>query len=179
MKKLALDTYYWSDSLAKTVGVVFNNWSDSEPIKIITDTCTTFGPYIPGKFYIRELPCVLGLLTKIDISEFDTLITDSFLRLRDSDGNDSDGLGMKLYEALGKPEWIDIWSIAKTEFGKCHEISCPVLRGEAINPIYVQALKVGNQKAGEIVRDVMNGQYRIPTLLKILDKETKRKDEDN
>ena len=38
MKKLALDTYYWSDSLAKTVGVVFNNWSDSEPIKIITDT---------------------------------------------------------------------------------------------------------------------------------------------
>lgn len=175
MKKLAIDTYYWSDTLARTVGVVFENWSDPTPSKIITDECTTFGPYIPGQFYLRELPCVMSLLKKVDLTEFDVILTDSFLRLRGDDGVDMPGLGMKLWEKIGQiyPH-LDIWSVAKSKFGRCKEISACIMRGESKTPLYVQALKEDMSEAGRVVRDVMHGPYRLPSLLKILDQETKK-----
>ena len=178
MKKLAIDVYYLNDSLARTVGVVFEDWSDQQPSDIIVDWCHQFGRYIPGQFYLRELPCILGLLQKVDLRDFDTVILDSYLKLRDDLGTDSPGLGVKLWEVIGQGyPHLDIWAVAKSKYGKCKQISCPIMRGESKTPLYVQALKESNDEAGRIVRDVMHGPFRLPTLLKILDQVTKKDDE--
>ena len=65
--------------------------------------------------------------------------------------------------------------VAKTEFGKCHEISEEVIRGKAKVPLYVQGYGMSNEEAACLIKN-MYGPYRIPDILKILDKETKKKE---
>ncbi len=189
-KKIAIDTYYYEDS-AKTVGVIFNNWDDPEPERGIVSWSYEFGPYIPGKFYIRELPCIMGLLKKIpDILFYDAIILDGLARLP---GSTTEGLGMHLEEELGNvlpgwrgpsptnPEQIlgpGIIGVAKTKFSGCDEDGsiAKVFRGSAIKPLYVNTtwFNVSAAEAAKAIKS-MHGSYRLPTLLKILDKETKIK----
>jgi deoxyinosine 3'endonuclease (endonuclease V) len=171
--KLAVDTYYYSDNLALTVGVLFNRWTDDEPAEIISSICTSFSSYIPGEFYKRELPCVLGLLVeKVDLDKVETIIVDGFLRLRFNDGTEKDGLGKKLFDELNMPG-LKIIGLAKSEFCRTSEISASILRGSAEKPLWVQGIGLpDNVAAGNI--KMMSGEFRIPKLLKILDKETKK-----
>lgn len=170
--KLAVDTYYYSDTLALTVGVLFNRWTDDEPAEIISSICTKFSSYIPGEFYKRELPCVLGLLEKVDLDKVETIIVDGFLRLRFNDGTEKDGLGKKLFDALNMPG-LKIIGLAKSDFCRTDEISASLLRGSAVNPLWVQGIGLpDNVAAGNI--KMMSGESRLPRLLKILDKETKK-----
>lgn len=170
--KLAVDTYYYSDTLAFTVGVLFDRWTDDEPAEIISSICTKFSSYIPGEFYKRELPCVLGLLEKVDMDKIETIIVDGFLRLRFNDGTEKDGLGKKLFDSLNMPG-LKIIGLAKSDFCRTGEISASLLRGSAVNPLWVQGIGLpDNVAAGNI--KMMSGKSRIPKLLKILDKETKK-----
>lgn len=170
--KLAVDTYYYSDTLAFTVGVLFNRWTDDEPAEIISSICTKFSSYIPGEFYKRELPCVLGLLEKVDMDKIETIIVDGFLRLRFNDGTEKDGLGKKLFDSLNMPG-LKVIGLAKSDFCRTDEISASLLRGSAVNPLWVQGIGLpDNVAAGNI--KMMSGKSRIPKLLKILDKETKK-----
>lgn len=171
---IGIDTYYRSDSDAYTVGVIFDSWTDKVPRQIISCKTSEFAPYIPGEFYKRELPCILDLLKLVDLEEVDTIILDGFLRLRDMEGHDKDGLGLHLKEVLGDrcPKLI---GVAKTEFGKCHEISEEVVRGKAKVPLYVQGYGMSNEEAACLIKN-MYGPYRIPDILKILDRETKKKE---
>lgn len=170
--KLAVDTYYYSDTLALTVGVLFNRWTDDEPAEIISSICTKFSSYIPGEFYKRELPCVLSLLEKVDMDKIETIIVDGFLRLRFNDCTEKDGLGKKLFDSLNMPG-LKVIGLAKSDFCRTDEISASLLRGSAVNPLWVQGIGLpDNVAAGNI--KMMSGESRIPKLLKILDKETKK-----
>lgn len=170
--KLAVDTYYYSDTLAFTVGVLFNRWTDDEPAEIISSICTKFSPYIPGEFYKRELPCVLGLLEKVDMDKIETIIVDGFLRLRFNDSTEKDGLGKKLFDSLNMPG-LKVIGLAKSDFCRTDEISASLLRGSAVNPLWVQGIGLPDNVAAENIK-MMSGESRIPKLLKILDKETKK-----
>ena len=170
--KLAVDTYYYSDTLALTVGVLFNRWTDDEPAEIISSICTKFSSYIPGEFYKRELPCVLGLLEKVDMDKIETIIVDGFLRLRFNDSTEKDGLGKKLFDRLNMPG-LKVIGLAKSDFCRTDEISASLLRGSAVNPLWVQGIGLPDNVAAENIK-MMSGKSRIPKLLKILDKETKK-----
>lgn len=188
-KKIALDTYYYSDTEAKTVGAIFENWNDPQPKEIIEVWSSEFGPYIPGEFYKRELPCMLDLLHKVpDLSDFDAIIIDGLAHLPLVDPQTlMDGLGMRLEHALEKEGIIDrttnyginhvgIIGVAKSKFDKADEDPgiAKVYRGQAKTPLYVDTTWFGysSASAGKCIES-MHGEYRIPTILKLVDTLTK------
>lgn len=175
-KILALDTYYYSDNDAYTVGILFLNWQDKKPQNIVSCHTSEFAPYIPGEFYKRELPGVLDLIDMIDMSEVGTIILDGFVWLPDNTW----GLGMHLWERLGFLDRLNILGLAKTKFSGCEDNSLPIFRNKSTNPLWINTNhpdggkgKIGNQEAVERIKQ-MHGKGRLPDLLKLLDIETKK-----
>ena len=172
--KIALDTYYYED-IAKTVGVIFNDWSDKKPLDIISSWTTQFDPYIPGEFWKRELPCIVNLLDLLNLDDFSIFIVDGFVDVLDEKlGITKPGLGRKLEEKYPDKEVI---GVAKSKFGKTEKISAKIQRGpRGSRYLYVQACKMNNKEAGKIIY-TMYGEYKLPEMLRILDKETKKERE--
>ena len=168
---LATDSYYYSDSDCYTVGILFEDWIQKVPSKIVSCHTHGFAPYIPGKFWEREMPGIINLLSKID-SPLSTIVLDSYISLKDNTGNIVKGLGEHLIENLSVG--VSVIGVAKTKFGKCDDISVPVLRGKAIKPLWIQGRgEYDNDSAASLIKS-MAGKNRIPDLLKLLDKETKK-----
>jgi deoxyinosine 3'endonuclease (endonuclease V) len=171
---IAIDSYYYSDTDCYTVGVMFDKWDQEKPSKIMSCRSSDFEIYRPGNFYKRELPGILRILEVVSESgiQIDTVVLDSYIDLMDRDGNISAGLGNHLRQVVGESRF-HIIGVAKTLYGKCNEISSPVRRGNATNPIWVQGSGITNEEAANLVYS-MYGSYKIPNLLRILDKETKK-----
>ena len=94
--KLAADAYY-AGNKAKVVGVLFENFSDEKPLKIISKVVGNVAPYESGSFYKRELPCIVSLLQDLDVRDISPIVIDGFVYL----GDDSRyGLGGHSYERL-------------------------------------------------------------------------------
>jgi deoxyinosine 3'endonuclease (endonuclease V) len=163
---LAFDTYYF-DNKAKTVCLCFEHWTDDKPTQIFEEIIEGIAEYEPGAFYKRELPCILSLLKKIDIAIVDLIVVDSFVILDDAGKL---GLGGHLYEHLGKK--IPIIGVAKSNFAQNTQNKKAVLRGESLNPLFVTSLGIDLEQASENIKS-MHGEYRLPTLLKLLDRLTK------
>ena len=87
--KLAVDAYY-AGSKAKVVGVLFENFSDEKPLKIISKAVGDVAPYESGSFYKRELPCIVSLLQDLDVRDISLIVIDGFVYLDDEGGH---GLG--------------------------------------------------------------------------------------
>ncbi|WP_246236341.1 endonuclease V [Flavobacterium ajazii] len=163
---LAFDTYYF-DGKAKTVCIEFNQWNQSENYKIHTETIENVEEYIPGEFYRRELPCILSLLNQIGLQKIDAIIVDGFVYL---DDNKKHGLGGYLYEKLGKN--IPIIGVAKTNFAAINKDKKALLRGDSQKPLFITSIGIDLEDAFEKIES-MAGEFRIPTLLKELDRLTK------
>lgn len=145
----------------------FSNWNDDRPVKIYTEIISGVEEYIPGEFYKRELPCILSLLKQIDITETEAIIVDGFVYL---DDENSLGLGAHLYQALQGE--VPVIGVAKTNFASIEKNKRAVFRGESTKPLYVTAIGIDIDIAtGNITK--MHGDYRLPTLLKELDRLTK------
>lgn len=163
---LAFDTYYF-DGKAKTVCLEFENWNESKDFKIHTEIIENVEEYIPGEFYRRELPCILSLLNQIDLAKVDVIIVDSFVYL---DDDKKYGLGGYLYEKLNRE--IPIIGVAKTNFASIEKDKVGIIRGDSQKPLFVTAIGIELDDAVEKVKS-MAGEFRIPTLLKELDRLTK------
>ncbi len=118
--------------------------------------------YKPGHFYERELPVVLALLAQVEHA-LAAVIIDGYVWLGAANER---GLGAHLYEALGRR--VPVVGVAKTAF-KGSDFALPVSRGEATRPLYVTAVGLDARVAAEHVR-TMHGPYRVPTLLKDVDR---------
>jgi exodeoxyribonuclease-5/deoxyribonuclease V len=164
---LAFDTYY-SEKKAKTVAIGFNAWADAEPREIFTEILDDVADYQPGEFYKRELPCILGLLSKIDQTEVEIIVIDGFVIL---DDYGKPGLGGHLYARLDQK--IPVIGVAKTNFALINEGKREVFRGQSERPLFITALGIDLDVAANNIRH-MHGDYRIPTLLKYLDGLTKK-----
>ncbi len=176
--KLAIDVYYPDQESAIVAGVLFNSWEDCEPEEIIRIKKVGYiAPYISGKFYQRELPPIKALLDELTdvVPKIDTYIIDGYVKLKGYDGSIWNGLGAVMYDELKNinPD-LSVVGVAKTKFGLCSDICKQVLRGESTSPLWVSSIgKLGQDKAAECVYS-MWGDYRIPHLLKLVDKETKK-----
>lgn len=166
---LAIDVYY-KENLAKSVGVLFKKWNDPEPCKIISSYMQDPKEYEPGSFYKRELPCIMELLNHTDIKAIDIIIVDGYVYLN---SDKKAGLGYHLYTSLSNN--IPIIGVAKTAFHNNNgdEVVKEVRRGVSNKPLFITAEGIELDIATECI-EKMHGEYRIPTLLKLLDTYTKK-----
>jgi len=163
---IAIDVYYKNEK-AKAVSIEFDQWKDEKPRKINTAVIEGIAEYVPGEFYKRELPCILEILKQSDLSKTKAIIVDGYVVL---DDNGKAGLGMYLYEALDKK--IPIIGVAKTSFHNNQKLVKGILRGTSKKPIYVSAVGLPLAESAMQVQQ-MYGDFRMPTLLSILDQHTK------
>lgn len=162
---IAVDVYYYPQK-AKVVGIIFEKWEDVEPLSVYTEVLEFVEEYIPGEFYKRELPCILSLLKQVDLTGITCIIIDGYVFL----GEDKPGLGAHLYHALGQK--IPVIGVAKTAFHGDSDKVISIKRGQSQNPLRITAIGIHSETAAESIQK-MAGEFRIPTLLKILDQYTK------
>ncbi len=162
---LVTDTYYNQKS-AKVVGALFD-WSDTTPKKLITINYNKVLPYESGKFYKRELPCILKLLEEIDIAILEAITIDGHCYT----SNQKDfGLGAHLWKSLDYR--VPIIGIAKNSFHNTEKVTTAIIRGVSKKPLYISSIGYDLKLAVKNVKK-MKGNYRIPDILKIVDQETR------
>ena len=165
---LALDVAYTGDAQGYAVTFAFTEWDAAVPAATYTATVSPIAAYEPGAFYKRELPCLLAVLAQIDIGQVSCVVVDGYVTLG---AEQRPGLGQHLYEALGGR--MPVVGVAKTRFAGVAPQVVPVLRGQSQNPLYITSVGLPVGEAARLVAD-MHGEYRFPTLLKLLDDLTKR-----
>ncbi len=158
---LATDTHY-TDTVARTAGVMFGEWTDEEPVSTHLVETTQVAEYEPGSFYKRELPLILALLETVTPKP-SAIVIDGYVQL-DEDGRK--GLGAHLFDSLGGK--APVIGVAKRTFkGSPHAVA--VYRGGSQRPLYVTAAGVEKAEAADWIRS-MSGDHRHPTLLKLVDR---------
>lgn len=163
---LAFDTYYF-DNKAKTVCLEFSEYNQEENFKVHTEIIENVEEYIPGEFYKRELPCIMNVLNQINLENIEVIIVDGFVYL---DDNKKYGLGGHLYEKLNRQ--IPIIGVAKTNFASIEKDKKALYRGDSIKPLYITSIGIDLEEAFKNIES-MHGEFRMPTLLKELDRLTK------
>lgn len=166
---LAIDVHYRNNT-AKVVCAVLQEWKAPAAMHYHIKYVDNVAEYIPGEFYKRELPCILAILADIDLSAVSFIVIDGFVVL-DDDGKY--GLGRHLYEHLNHK--VPVIGVAKSNFYQNKKQVIPVYRGESANALYITAIGTDLQQAAENIQG-MYGDYRIPAVLKELDRKTKEDD---
>jgi deoxyribonuclease V len=135
----------------------FRGWSATDAEFSATAPFAEVAEYEPGSFYRRELPCLLGVLAlgpKADI-----VIIDGYVWL----ANNEPGLGAHLHREYGGI----VIGAAKTKFASATD-AVAICRGTSRAPLFISAVGMTPAEAATKVIE-MDGQYRIPTLLKQVD----------
>ena len=159
--KAALDVHYESGrSIAACV--VFDDWQDGEPAELVRAVVPGSLPYRPGRFYERELPCLLSVLHKAR-REFEAIVIDGYVHLRPDAGK---GLGLHLFESL--PYSPAVIGVAKSPL-KVADSFTEIHRGRSRKPLSISAVGCALDYAAHSVLS-MHGPFRIPTLLKLADR---------
>jgi deoxyribonuclease V len=163
----AIDVHY-PDETAFVAGILFQDWQDPAPTRQITTKIASVAAYEPGQFYKRELPCILEILAQLE-SLPAIVIVDGYVYLGAAQ---KPGLGKYLYDALdGKAIVI---GVAKNRFADT-PVEAEVFRGDSQRPLYVSAIGI-DLAAAKMAIEQMAGEYRIPNLLKLVDKLSKNND---
>ena len=162
---LAIDVHY-RETYAKAVGVLFE-WKDSKPQQTIIEYINDIEDYIPGEFYKRELPCLLKIIEQVEINTLEAIIIDGYIYVDNEYGL---GLGGHLYQNLNQK--LSIIGVAKTSFFTNKETVIPIIRGNSKNSLFISSIGYPLQDAAKNILD-MQGEYRIPSVLKELDQITK------
>jgi deoxyribonuclease V len=148
--------------------VVFLAWTDAVPVARLTERVSSIAPYVPGSFYLRELPPLLRVLSRVK-DPLETVVVDGYVWL-----GAEPGLGARLFAALG--ERVPVIGVAKSRWGGAtREADVPperqelsITRGGSARPLYVTAAGIDVQRAAALVSQ-MHGAHRIPTLIKDVD----------
>lgn len=156
---IAFDVYYLNDD-ATTACVCFDDWADAVSTQDFVEITHNVAPYESGKFYKRELPCIVSLLKKHNL-RLGIIVVDGYVWLDEN----QIGLGGHLYNDLGGN--VPVIGVAKTKF-KTHSKIKEVYRGNSQTPLFVSAIGIDLDEAAQNIEN-MHGQFRLPTLLKRAD----------
>jgi len=163
---IAVDVYY-EENKAKSVGVIFQSWGDSDPLEVITSYTENPQEYEAGFFYKRELPCIQELLKCTDINQIHTIVVDGYVYL-----NNEKRPGLGHYVHTHFSGTIPVIGVAKNAFHDNETFVKKIYRGNSSKPLYISSVGVELEVAAEHIQR-MYGEYRFPHLLKLLDKHTK------
>lgn len=163
---LAIDVFY-TDSSARSVGVLFD-WTDDFPREVIIDTIETTADYIPGEFYKRELPCIMGVINKIDMDILSAIVVDGYVY---TGNNEEMGLGAHVWESIGKQ--VPVIGVAKNSFAGNLETVVQLFRGDSRKPLYISSVGIELSTAVGLVKE-MKGKFRMPAVLQQLDSLTRK-----
>jgi deoxyribonuclease V len=159
-----LDAHY-TVTRAVAACVIAEAWDSQTPVDSVTDEHPLTSAYVPGAFYLRELPVLLAVLRRVS-QPLAIVVVDGYVEL---DAN-RPGLGRHLAAELGQA--VTVVGVAKTEYRGAPAIS--VLRGKSLRPLYVSAVGMPAEVAAESVRS-MAGRHRIPDLLRYVDRLTRQR----
>lgn len=159
---VAFDVCY-REGEARTACVGFERWTDDTAA--LEETFSRRGEaaeYEPGRFYLRELPCLLDAIARLRVRPT-AYVVDGYVWL----GPKRAGLGAHLRAALGdaNPDAVVV-GVAKNAFVGAPAVE--VLRGKSARPLYVTAAGMDVRRAAAAVR-AMHGAHRMPTLLARVD----------
>jgi deoxyribonuclease V len=162
---IALVDVHYHGSGADAACVLAPSWEAETPLEAHLLRIGHVEPYEPGKFYRRELPCLLSVLGLVTVRP-DVVVIDGYVWLPSPERA---GLGAHLYEALGKS--AAVVGMAKTAFAGVHRCAAvaQVFRGRSLRPLYVTAIGMDLEGAAQCVRR-MAGRHRIPELAKRVDR---------
>lgn len=156
-----LDVAYRERSAA-TACVAFERWTDDRPHAVSTFSMQGIADYVPGRFFERELPCLIDALDRVD-RKFEVVVIDGFVHLKPPRIK---GLGYHLAESMGYP--VAVIGVAKNPLTIADRF-IPLRRGHSRKPLFVSSINMPVQQAAELIAG-MSGEYRIPTLIRIADK---------
>lgn len=160
---LAIDVHYEGET-AFVAGITFSEPTQKEPDHIYYSELEVPGEYESGEFYKRELPCIIKLIEENNLFP-SVVIIDGFTYL---DSQHSVGLGARL-ESYFSDEGKDVGVIGVAKNSrKDTPQSWEVLRGSSAKPLYVKAAGMNDDVARKIISE-MHGDFRHPTLLKLVD----------
>jgi len=154
----AFDVHYEGDERATAAVLLFVNYADAEPAAERVLPIEGVLPYLSGRFYQRELPCILALIEQMDDMP-NEIIVDGYVWL-----GGKPGLGRYLFGSLsGK---VPVIGVAKSPHRDAP--ASEVFRGASKRPLYVTAEGMDVRHAAERICG-MHGPHRLPTLLKRVD----------
>jgi deoxyribonuclease V len=169
MSWVALDVDYRRDAsgaeFAMAAAVLFERWSDGAASRERVVRVDGVKPYVSGRFFERELPCLLAVLEAVraDGAVIDGVIVDGYVWLAEGRA----GLGAHLFTALG--ERVPVVGVAKTAFDGAAGVQSEVLRGQSKKPLLVTSAGIERSVAASCVKG-MAGEHRVPTLLARVDR---------
>lgn len=153
----AFDVQYMEHRCA-SAAVLFRSYRDPRPSLVYTKLLPVAADYVPGEFFRRELPCILGVYRAIK-QNIDEIIVDGYVML-----GENPGLGRHLFESLDCK--IPVIGVAKSKFE--NSSGKEVYRGKSKRPLYITSAGIDLKEAADRIL-FMHGAYRIPTLLKQVD----------
>lgn len=159
---LATDVHYGAAGGAHAAGVLFDDWADETARNTCVVPVDEVAPYRPGRFYERELPCLLALLDALP-DRPDMIVVDGHAVL---DAKGTPGLGAHLFAALDRS--VPVIGVAKSPFRNTPDAAA-VLRGGSSVPLYVTTCGISPEVARAHVA-TMHGKNRMPTLLRLADR---------
>ena len=159
---IACTDVHYTDSHAIAACVLFRSWSDAHADLAIIERLKDPAPYVPGRFYQRELPALLTVISKL-IVRLDVIIIDGYVWLGEWD---HPGLGAYLHKALGRS--VVVIGVAKRPFRPGPAVQT-IRRGTSARPLYVSAAGMELNEAAARIVD-LHGEFRVPTLLKRVDR---------
>lgn len=154
----AFDVHYPREGPASAAAVLFTDYDDPKPEAIYSTLLPAAADYVPGRFYKRELPCILSLIQQMSRLPAE-MIVDGYVML-----GDKPGLGQHLFETFQGT--IPVIGVAKSRFKGSSGME--VFRGRSRRPLCITSAGLQPQAACSRIR-IMHGAYRIPTLLKRVD----------
>jgi deoxyribonuclease V len=162
---IALADAHYDGPGAFAACVVAASWEADSPLEEYMLSIGHVEPYESGRFYRRELPClvaVLGLLRGPPV----VVVIDGYVWLASPE---RPGLGAHLYEVLGRGSAVV--GIAKTAFLGAVQSSVvkAVYRGRSLRPVYVTSVGVDLRVAATYVGR-MAGEHRVPELMRRVDR---------
>jgi deoxyribonuclease V len=143
----ALDVHYVNQS-AVAAAVVFPLWESALETEKHLAKISNVLAYQPGRFYLRELPCLLQILKAVG-DPLDAVVIDGDVSLGSTN---RPGLGMHLWTSLG--ERIAVIGVAKTYFHSTPD-AAKLFRGGSKRPLFISAAGMALENANATLRACM------------------------
>ena len=158
---LACADVHYNGNRAKAALVLFRDWTACCSVRELAEEIEGVEQYLPGQFYLRELPCILSVVSRLSRLP-ETIVVDGYVWL---DGEQKAGLGARLYEALDHK--VAIVGVAKSSYHGAVNAK-EIYRGRSRRPLFITAAGIELWKAAQCVAN-MSGPFRIPNMIKRVD----------